>query len=71
MASGSSAPFRCIIHVLGRPRCGLCCVKKRVQLSNQLTSASLIFENIKGFPRIFKRDNQNKAEPRLVQKEII
>ena len=32
MASGSSARFGDIIHVLGRPRCGLCCVKKKDQL---------------------------------------
>jgi hypothetical protein len=31
MASGSSAPYGDIIHVLGRPRCGLCCVKKKAQ----------------------------------------
>ena len=31
MASGSSAPYGDIIHVLGRPRCGLCCVEQKSQ----------------------------------------
>jgi hypothetical protein len=31
MASGNSASYGDIIHVLGWPRCGLCCVKKKAQ----------------------------------------
>ena len=33
MASGSSAPYGDIIHVLGGPRCGLYCVKQKSQMN--------------------------------------
>ena len=44
MASGSSAPYGDIIHVLGRPRCGLCCVKKKDQLIILIVWVNLSFD---------------------------
>ena len=72
MASDSSAPFRCILHVVGTPRCGLCCIKKKSQLKKLISSASLILENICIVAQEYSKEiNQNKAEPGLVQEEII